>query len=50
MSTIGFIASSPYSKKSCWCSTMHLATLSSVSFLLSKLLISHFASCKLVRM
>ena len=50
MSTIGFMASSPYSKKSCGCSTIHLATLRSVSFLLSRLLISHFASCKLLRM
>ncbi len=46
-STSGFMASSPCSKKSIWCSTILLATFNSVSFLLCKLLINQRASCKL---
>ena len=49
-STIGFINSSPCSKKACCCSTMQRLTRSRVSLRLSRLLINHFASCKLLRM
>ncbi|MNP30217.1 hypothetical protein D3C76_1232810 [compost metagenome] len=50
LSTMGFMASSPYSKKPCCCSTMQLATLSRVSLRLSRLLMNHLASCKWERM
>lgn len=44
---MGFISSAPPSKKSRCFSTMQRATLRSVSFLVSRLLMIHLASCRL---
>ncbi len=47
---IGRMCSSPWSRNSCWRSTMERATFSSVSCLISRLLSSQRASCSCVRM